>query len=323
MLRAVFMGTPAFAVGSLEALASAPSEIEVVGVYTQPDRPVGRGMQMQASAVKTAALALGLSVYQPEKLSASGEFEKLAVLKPDVILVVAYGQILRRNVLDLPRFGCVNVHASLLPRWRGAAPIQSAILARDPKTGVCTMKLVEALDAGDVLLRAETPIEKNDTTSTLFERLSRMGAELVLPTMRGLRDGTIQPQKQDDSQVTLAKKLTKEMEWLDPQLAAAELDARVRALNPWPGSSLWVHYGGDRGSARLKVKRAEIVPSIRVGVGQLALSAGVLVLGTPQGALRLIEVQEEGKKSVDASVFLHGLQGRGIALPLQVGLPQA
>src|SRR4051812_6098264 len=194
MLRVVFMGTPEFAVGALDAIHKA---YEVVGVYTQPDRPVGRGLGLRPSPVKTGALEKGLPIFQPEKLSLPGEFERLQAFKPDLIVVVAYGQILKRNVLELPRLGCVNIHSSLLPRWRGAAPIQWAILGGDTESGVTTMHLVEKLDAGDILLQAKTPISSEDTASSLHDRLAALGAELILPTLQGLADGSLRGRKQE------------------------------------------------------------------------------------------------------------------------------
>src|SRR4051812_12654614 len=233
MLRAVFMGTPDFAVPALEAVARCT---ELVGVYSQEDKPVGRGLELRAPPVKLKALELGAPVFQPARLSAPGEFEKLQALRPDVIVVVAYGQILRRNVLDLPRLGCVNIHSSLLPRWRGAAPIQWAVLEGDAESGVSTMKLVENLDAGDVLLQARTSLASDETAGSLHDRLSAMGAELIVPTLNGLADGALKGFAQDESAVTYASKLTKEMEWLNPAESAIVLDRRVRALSPWPGT---------------------------------------------------------------------------------------
>lgn len=195
------MGTPDFAVPALEAVSR---DFDVVGVYCQPDRPVGRGLELKVPPVKAKALELGLPVFQPEKLSLPGEFEKLAALKPDVIAVVAFGQILRQNVLDLPHLGCVNVHASLLPRWRGAAPIQWAILAGDAETGVCTQKMVLKLDAGDVLLSEKTPISAHETAQSLHDRLSQMGARSLVRTLECLASEGLQGAPQDESQVTLA-----------------------------------------------------------------------------------------------------------------------
>lgn len=309
-LRVVFMGTPEFAVGALQAVHEA---FHVVGVYTQPDKPVGRGLDLKAPPVKMKALDLGLPVFQPEKLTLPGEYEKLAELHPDVIVVVAYGQILKRSVLDLPRLGCVNIHSSLLPRWRGAAPIQWAILGGDRVSGVTTMKLVEKLDAGDILLQRETPISMQDTAGTLHDRLAAMGAELIVPTLSGLADGSLKATPQDESRVTYASKLTKEMEWLDPSESARVLDLRVRALNPWPGTSLRVE------GERLKIKQVIPRNELQGPQGQLFEKAGMVLLGTHEGSLELVRVQWEAKKEVDSGGFLNGLRGRGKSLPLPVG----
>jgi methionyl-tRNA formyltransferase len=313
MLRVVFMGTPEFAVGALDAVHSAFS---IVAVYTQPDRQSGRGMALTPPPVKRRALELGLPVFQPEKLTLPGEADKLRGLNPDVIVVVAYGQILKREVLEMPRLGCVNIHSSLLPRWRGAAPIQWAILGGDAESGVTTMKLVEKLDAGAILLQGRTPLSADETAGTLHDRLAQMGAELIVPTLRGLADGSLKPVEQDESKVTYASKLSKEMEWLDPSLSAVELDRRVRALNPWPGTSVWVEAGESR--QRLKVKRAELRREVTGRQGQLFDRAGMVCLGTAEGALELKLVQWDGKKEVDAAGFLNGLKGRGLSLPLSV-----
>lgn len=307
------MGTPEFAVAALEAVHS---KHEIVGVYTQPDKPVGRGLDLRPSPVKAKAVSLGLSVYQPEKLSVPGEFERLQALRPDVIVVVAYGQILRKNVLELPRYGCINIHSSLLPRWRGAAPIQWAILGGDAESGVSTMHLVEKLDAGDVLLEARTPLGPEDTAGALHDRLMKMGAELVLPTLAGLEDGSLKGIKQDEAKVTYASKLTKEMEALDPALSAVELDRRVRALNPWPGTSLWIAMG-EGAPQRLKIKRATPRGDISGPAGKIFEKSGMVLFGTAAGALELRSVQWDGKKEVDAAGFLNGLKGRGQALPLE------
>ncbi len=309
MVNIVFMGTPEFAVPSLQA---AHSKYQIVGVYTQPDRPVGRGLEVRVSPVKAEALRVGLPVFQPQKLSLPGEFEKLQALAPDLILVVAYGQILKKNVLELPRLGCVNVHSSLLPRWRGAAPIQWAILGGDAKTGVTTMHLVEALDAGDILLQESTPISEKDTAGTVHDRLAQMGADLVVPTVEGLQAGTLRGRPQILEQVTYAAKLTKEMEWLKPrEETASQLDLKIRALNPWPGTSLQL-------DQRLKVKKAFPRPDVKGTPGQIFEKAGMLMLGTTQGSLELQTLQWEGKKEVDAGGFLNGLRGRGQILPINV-----
>lgn len=309
-LNVVFMGTPEFAVPALTALHQA---FNITGVYTQPDKPVGRGLDVRASQVKVKALEYGLPVFQPEKLSLPGEFERLQSLNPDVIVIVAYGQILRRNVLELPKLGCVNIHSSLLPRWRGAAPIHWAMLGGDRETGVTTMRLVEKLDAGEILLQTRTPIGDEEMISVLHDRLALMGAELIVPTLRGLADGSLKGSVQDEAWVTYASKLTKEMEALNPSESAEILDRRVRALNPWPGTTVWVE-----GQERLKIKRAKLRRDLSGQEGKLYERSGMLLLGTSQGSLELLAVQWDGKKELDAAGFLNGLRGRGKQLPLEI-----
>jgi methionyl-tRNA formyltransferase len=320
-LRVVFMGTPEFAVPALERIHQVGHSI--VAVYTQPDRPVGRGLELKASAVKAKAVEFGLPVFQPEKLSQPGEYERLVELRPDVIVVVAYGQILKRNVLELPRLGCVNIHSSLLPRWRGAAPIQWAILGGDLESGVSTMRLVEKLDAGAVLLQAKTLVSETDTAGSLHDRLAALGADLIVPTLEGLASGTLAAQEQDDSKVTYASKLTKEMEWLDPSKTAVELDRRVRALSPWPGTSVRVEEVAGGAPLRLKVKQARLSRATSGPATTLFEKAGLIFLATPEGSLELQRVQWDGKREVDAAGFLNGLRGKGIKLPLRVVLPPA
>jgi methionyl-tRNA formyltransferase len=309
-MRVVFMGTPEFAVGALEAVHRA---FTIVGVYSQPDRASGRGMAMTAPPVKRKALELALPVFQPEKMNLPGEFERLRALSPDVIVVVAFGQILKQEVLDLPRYGCVNIHSSLLPRWRGAAPIQWAILGGDAESGVTTMKLVQKLDAGSILMQAKTPLQADETAGSLHDRLARMGAELIVPTLHGLADGSLKGREQDEALVTYASKLTKEMEWLNPQEKAVLLDRRVRALNPWPGTSVWVNAGGW---TRLKIKRAKLWSGVSGPVGKIFDRAGMPCLATSEGALEIQLCQWDGKKEVDSAGFLNGLQGRALSLPL-------
>jgi len=313
------MGTPDFAVPALKAISE---HHDVVAVYTQPDKPVGRGLELKPPPVKAEALRLGIDeIHQPLKLSLPGEFEKLEVLQPDIIVVVAYGQILRRNVLELPRLGCVNIHSSLLPRWRGAAPIQRALLEGDAETGVATMKLVEKLDAGDVLLEARTPISSKDTSQSLHDRLAEMGAELIVPTLEGLGRGTLKGSVQDESKVTYAAKLAKEMEWLDPWTRpASALDRQVRALTPWPGTSILLAINGKR--ERLKIKGVQPRAEISAREGELFEKFGMLLLGTPQGALQIERGQWDGRKEMDAASLLNGLKGRDVALPLACVRPE-
>jgi methionyl-tRNA formyltransferase len=261
---------------------------------------------LKAPPVKLKALELGIPVFQPEKLSAPGEFERLAALQPELILVVAYGQILRQNVLDLPSLGCVNVHSSILPRWRGAAPIQWAILAGDAETGVSTQRMVMKLDAGDVLALEKTAISPEETAQSLHDRLAQLGAGVLARTIEGLVSGTLQGVPQDESRVTIASKLTREMERLDPSCTIAELDRRIRALNPWPGTSVFLAETGER----LKVKRALLRSEVRSKPGFLFESDGKLFLGASDGCLEVLQLQAEGKRVQSATEFLSGLRGR-------------
>jgi methionyl-tRNA formyltransferase len=313
MLRSVFMGTPDFAVPSLLALRQFT---QVVGVYTQPDRRVGRGQKTQSPPVKQKAIELGLRVYQPEKLTPTEEFEKLKSLQPDVILVVAYGQILKMNVLALPRLGCVNVHASLLPKWRGAGPIQWSLLAGDKETGVTTMFMAKKLDAGEILLQRKTVITEEDTTQTLHDRLAVLGAELIQPTLEGLAAKALLPSPQKESEVSYAPKLTKEMQWLDFEKSALELDRQVRALTPWPGTSVLTEEG-----IRLRVLEARPVLDLSGNLGEIFERSGMILLGTSEGALELKRLQWEGKNALDPENFFNALKGQGKTLPIQLQKP--
>jgi methionyl-tRNA formyltransferase len=231
--RLVFMGSPDFAVPSLRRLAEV---YPIIGVVTQPDRESGRGRMLVAPPVKKAALELGVPVMQPDKLRAPEAMAQLQEWAPDLIVVAAYGQILRPAVLDLPRFGCVNVHGSLLPRWRGAAPIQAAILAGDGETGITIMKMDAGVDTGPMLSQRSIPIEPNDTAGKVFEKMSELGAELLVETLPGYLDGSIQPRPQPEEDATYAPMLKKENGLLDFTRPAEELSRRVRAFNPWPGA---------------------------------------------------------------------------------------
>jgi len=321
MIKVLFMGTPEFAVPALQAIHST-SSMQVLAVYTQPDRPAGRGLGQKAPPVKTKAQELGFPVFQPTKLSGKDknteakELENLKSLNPDVIVVVAYGEILRNDLIAVPRLGCINIHSSLLPRWRGAAPIQWAILNGDKETGVTTMRISEKLDAGDILLQAKLEIGPKETAQSLHDRLSQKGAQLIVPTLEGIAAGTINPIKQDESKVTFAPKLTKDMEWLDPAEDARLLDRKIRALNPWPGTSVIIE-----GMGRLRILQAEPVDSIQGREATIFEKAGMLLIATKQGSLRLSRIQLDGKKPVNEAQFLNGLKGQGKDLPLTIKKP--
>jgi methionyl-tRNA formyltransferase len=308
-VRVAFLGTPEFAVRALEEIAKIH---EVVAVYTQPDRPVGRGLEVTACPVKRRALELGLPVSSPEKISHPDEAARFAALNLDAAIVVAYGQILKSAVIDAPRLGCINIHASLLPRWRGAAPIQWSILGGDSETGVTTMRIVPKLDAGDMLLRSVTKIGAEDTATTLHDRLSEMGATLIVETLAGLESGSIPSIPQDESKVTIASKLTKEMERLDCAMTAIQMDRAVRALNPWPGTRVMTVDG----------KRFKILSGAARGGSSAMMgiyeAMGSLFLGTSEGVFEILRIQEEGKKALSVPDFLNGLRNQGLSFPQKI-----
>lgn len=295
-LRVVFMGSPDFALPSLRALFN---NCQVVGVVTQPDRPAGRGRSLQPPDVKRMALDLGLPIIQPKSLK---EAEALAQLKnwsPDVIIVAAFGQILRLEVLTLPPFGCLNVHASLLPRWRGAAPVQAAIL-HDDVTGVTIMQMNEGLDTGPILSQEKCPIPEEMTAGTLFNQLAEMGANLLIDTLPKYVRGEIQPQPQDEDQATYAPRLKKEDGQLDFDQPAEFLARKVRAFNPWPGA--YQFYAGTR----IKVFHAHSKKKADVMIGERYIVDEKPAWGTVNGLLVLDEVQTAGKSRVSGEEFLRG-----------------
>jgi methionyl-tRNA formyltransferase len=299
MARVVFMGTPEFAVPALEALIDAH---QLVGVVTQPDRPAGRGRRLAPSPVKQVALERGLPLFQPQSLRTPEAVAQVAAWEPEVTVVAAFGQILRQDVLDLPPHGCLNVHASLLPRWRGAAPVPAAILAGDEITGVTIMRMDAGLDTGPILAQREAPIRPDDTQATLEERLARLGAALLVETLPPYLAGDLVGQPQPEEGVTYAGQLRKQDGLLDWSIPASELDRRVRAFHPWPGAfTTW------RGR-RLKVLRAALLPGWRGDAPPgtvFALADGVAV-ATGEGALCLEEVQLAGKRQMAISTFLCG-----------------
>jgi len=301
--RIVFMGTPAFACPILDALLARPDPI--VGVVCQPDRPRGRGLGVSAPAVKALAAEHGLPVLQPERVRDAAFLDALRGLAPDLIVVAAYGRILPRAVLDLPPRGCINVHASLLPRHRGAAPVTWTILAGDTTTGVTIMAMNEEMDAGDILLQRETQVRPDDTGGTLLDRLARLGADAIGEAIDGLEAGTLRPIPQPATGVTFAPRIEREHGRIDWSRPAVELERQVRALAPTP--SAFTTLGGHL----LKVHRAEVGPARAVDPGRVVTTGpGGIVVATGSGALRLLEVQLEGRRRLSAAEFL---AGRGIA----------
>ena len=301
-MKVIFMGTPDFAVGTLKALVEAGHE--VAAVVTQPDKPKGRSKELVFSPVKQEAVKLGIEVLQPEKARNEEFIEKLRTYNADIFVVVAFGQILSKEILDYPKFGCINVHASLLPRWRGAAPMQWAILEGDEKTGVTTMQMAEGLDTGDMLLKAETVIEKEDTAETIHDRLSEMGKDLLLETLEKVEKGEIVPQKQDDSLSCYAKMLKKDMGKIDMNWDAAKVERYIRGMNSWPSA-----YTTFRGKT-LKLWRANVLAE---NTGEkpgtvVDVLKNSFIVQTGDGCLEFLEVQLEGKKRMDAGSFLRGVK---------------
>jgi len=298
-LRIVFPATPNFPVPPLESLHAAGHEL--VAVYTQPDRPAGRGQSLTASPVKRRALELDIAVEQPVSLRTPEAVERLRVLDADLMVVVAYGLILPQAVLDVPRLGCWNIHASLLPRWRGAAPIQRAILAGDAVTGITIMQMEAGLDTGPMLLVRDTPIGPRELGGELHDRLSRLGAEAVVAAIREWQAGRITPVPQPAGGATYAAKLRKEEARIDWSQPAVVIDAQVRAFNPWPvAETAW-------DGRQLRIWQSEPEPAAHHAPPGTVLesSGGRIVVATGDGALRLAQVQVAGRRAMSAAEFLN------------------
>lgn len=304
------MGTPDIACPTLQALADAPG-CAVVGVVAQPDKPKGRDLRLLPPPVKELALRLGVPVFQPVRAREEGFIARLRELQPDLIVVLAYGQILPQAILDIPRYGCLNVHTSLLPRWRGAAPIQWAILEGDAETGVTIMRMDAGLDTGGIVSTCATPIGPDDNAQTVHDRLGVLGAELLVRTITRYVGGEMPPRPQPVEGVTYARKLAKEDGRLDWSLPARVLHNRLRAFTPWPGTFTFLP--AQPKPLILKVWRAEIAlgdglqspPTAKPGEVISADKAGLLI-GCREGALRLVEVQKEGSRRMSAAEFLAG-----------------
>jgi len=298
-LHLVFCGTPSFAVPTLEQLVKVGFPVSLV--VTQPDRPRGRGLELTPSPVKARALELGLPVAQPATIKQNEGFRaQLSEIQPDAIIVVGYGRIVPQWMIDLPRFGNINLHASLLPKYRGAAPIQWAIARGESVTGVTTMRIDQGLDTGDILLQKEVPIAPDDTAETLAPKLATIGADLTVETLRQLDAGTVHPRPQDHSQATLAPILCKEDGRIDFQRSAREICNRMRGFQPWPGA-----FTSFR-RKNLHIWSCRPMEG-KLAVAELAIIEGRLIVGCGQGsALELTELQPEGKKHMTARDFIHG-----------------
>ncbi len=294
--KTVFMGSPDFAV---RILAELNAHFEVCGVVTQPDKPAGRGKRLTPPPVKQLALELGLPMIQPEKMKDAGVFEQLVTWNPDFIVVAAFGRILRQNVLDLPRFGCINVHASYLPRWRGAAPIQAAILHGDNSTGVTIMKMDAGVDTGPILAREPVGIDPDDTFITLTAKLAQVGSKLLIKALEGYLNGSLLPAAQLDEGVTYAPMIKKEDGLMDFTQAADSLERKVRAFIDWPGA--YVMLEGEA----LKVRKARVLEGSGIP-GTREVRDGYPCVSTPDGKLMLLEVKPAGRNWMSGSDFLRG-----------------
>lgn len=302
-MKIVFAGTPEFAIEPLKALLN--SAHSIIGIFTQPDRPAGRGQTLHQSPVKRLAELHNIPVYQPINLKSPEEQEMLRNLKPDLLVVVAYGLILPKAILEMPKFGCINIHASLLPRWRGAAPIQHALLAGDKTTGICTMQMDEGLDTGDILLKKTCDITPDETSQTLHDKLAALGATALLETLETLEKGTVSPQKQDAENVTIATKISKADAKIDWQESATVIDRKIRAFNPWPiafaelnGQTIRIWSAKLNSSTLLEknIKPGTIIKKYKEGID----------VATGEGILTLLEIQLPGGKRLPVSEILHG-----------------
>ena len=297
-MRVVFLGTPEFAVPSLKALAS---QHEVKAVYTQPDRPKGRGNQVSASPVKVTALELGIEVLQPERIRRAENFAPLGDRDAEIMVVVGYGQIIPQNIIDLPKYGILNVHASLLPKYRGAAPIQWAIANGETETGVTVMQIDAGLDTGDMLLKESLPVSPTETAPELSVRLSLMGAELLLEAIMGIEAGVLSREKQRAEEATLAPILKKEDGLVDWRLSAQEVYNRWRGFNPWPG--VYTFFRGQQ----MSIARAQVVKRGSGASGRIwAEKRQVFVSCGGTTTLELLDVQLPGRKRMGADAFLNG-----------------
>lgn len=300
-MRVIFMGTPDFATGTLEEIVKAGHE--VVGVVTQPDKPKGRGKTMMPTPVKETALKYNLPVYQPRKVREPEFVELLRSLKPDVMVVAAFGQIITKEILEMPKYGCINVHASLLPAYRGAAPIQWAVINGDKESGVTIMQMDEGIDTGDMIEKAVVPIAEDETGGSLFDKLSHTGAKLCVKVLKDLEEGTAVGKKQPEESTTpYAKMIDKKMGEVDWKKSAKEIEQLIRGLNPWPSAYTKVH------GKTLKLWKAKVLlETSQMKPGQIVkVTKDSLAVQTGQGMLEIQELQLEGKKRMDTSSFLRG-----------------
>lgn len=317
MTKIVFMGTPAFSVPILEGLVQ--SGYEILAVVTQPDRPVGRKKIIQAPPVKEAALRLGLNVLQPEKISGSPEMEQVIALQPDVIVTAAFGQFLPEKLLQVPKFGAINVHASLLPKYRGGAPVHYAIINGEKETGVTIMEMIKQMDAGGIYSQKSIPITNQDDVGTMFDKLSTLGCSLLLETLPKILSGELKPQPQDATQVSFSPNITREQEQIDWQKTAQEIDCQIRGMHPWP-----VAYTTYQ-DLRWKIYRSQVIDTTTTALpgtiiakekGKLWIACG------QQTVLAIEELQPAGKSKQTTQAFLNG-SGQQVQLETRLGSDEA
>lgn len=299
-MRIVFMGTPDFSVGALESIVSAG--YEVAAVVTQPDKPKGRGKEMQFTAVKECALKYGIPVFQPIKIKAADAVDVLKEYRADIFIVAAFGQLLSKEILELPKYGCVNIHASLLPKYRGAAPIQWAIIDGEAQTGITIMQMDEGLDTGDMLYKKEVLIDAKETYETLHDKLKEAGAELIVSALQEIEKGNLHPEKQDDSKTCYAKMITKSLGCIDWSQPAEKIERLIRGLNSWPSAYTYLN------SKTLKIWEADIVKEVSQGEpGTIAeIEKDYFTVNTGTDKLKITSLQLEGKKRMAVKDFLLG-----------------
>ena len=309
-MKIIFAGTPDFAVPALQMLINTGHDI--CAVYTQPDRPAGRGRKLSPSPIKELALSANIPVQQPETLKSAEDLEQLTSYQADLLIVVAYGIILSQAVLDTPKLGCINIHGSLLPRWRGAAPIHRALIAGDKKTGVTIMRIVKKLDAGDMLHKEECIIEPNNTSSDLHDKLADLGAIGLKKVLQQIEQNTLVAEQQDENLVTYAAKLEKSESILDWSLSADEIDKKIRGLNSWPVAQTL--YKGKV----LRIWKAQIIPDkYDLPIGTAIQQGKNLHVITGKGTLELLEVQLPGGKRIDSQAFLNAHEMNGVILGME------
>ena len=301
-MKILFMGTPDFAVETLKALVQ--SKHEVIGVVTQPDKPKGRSGKMQYSPVKEAAMEYGIPVYQPQRVKDEAFLFELRQICPDVIVVVAFGQILSKEILDTPKYGCLNVHASLLPKLRGAAPIQWSVIQGDKESGVTIQQMDEGLDTGDILLVEKYTLAEKETGGSLFEKLAELGGPMILKVLDDAEEGALKPVPQNDAEHTYAKMLTKETGKIDFSKSAAEIERLIRGLNPWPSAYCYLD------DKMLKIWEADVLTGQDTGNMEngavTEVGKSYFTVKTGDGFLKVLSVQLEGKKRMETGAFLRG-----------------